>query len=325
MSPHSFEGVVGDEGDGLRLDVYLAEAIEGASRSFIKKRIKDARVTVNGGVCRKPGRTMSPGDKVAVELPPPPEASPVAEDIPIDVLYEDADLVVVNKPSGLVVHPGTGHPDGTLVNAILFHCPDAQCPGEDQTRPGIVHRLDRFTSGVMVVAKSPPAFAGLSEQARQHRFDRRYWALVRGEFKEDRGRVDASIGRSLRDPARMSVTGIGGREAVSHFEVLERLGVASLVAVRLETGRTHQVRVHLRFAGHPVLGDPAYGVTDYTRWPISGEVRLALEALEGQALHAERLGFVHPVSHEEMAFSAPPPEDFQAALDLLRAACRAGA
>jgi len=318
VSPDSFEAVVGDEGEGLRLDVYLAEAVEGASRSLIKKLVKDGRVTVNGGVCRKPGRTMSAGDKVTVELPPPPEASPRAENIPIDVLYEDADLVVVNKPSGLVVHPGAGHPDGTLVNAILFHCPDAQCPGDDQTRPGIVHRLDRFTSGVMVVAKSAPAFAGLSEQARRHRFDRRYLALVRGEFKEDRGRIDASIGRSLRDPARMSVTGVGGREAVSRFEVLERLGVASLVAVRLETGRTHQVRVHLRFVGHPVLGDPVYGVTDYAGWPISEDVRKALEALEGQALHAERLGFVHPVSEETMAFSAPLPGDFQGALDVLQ-------
>lgn len=303
---------------GLRLDVYLTEAIEDASRSFVKKLIKDGLVSVNGGVCTKPGRTMAEGEKVYAEIPPPPAILPEPEDIPLDILYEDTHVLVVNKPSGLVVHPAPGHYSGTLVNAVLFHCRDFGKPGSDATRPGIVHRLDRFTSGVMIVAKSDPAFAGLSEQAAEHRFDRRYLALVRGEPKEDRGRIEASIGRSLRDPARMSVTGIRGRDAVTHFEVRERFGVASLLAVRLETGRTHQVRVHLRFAGLPVLGDPVYGIAKYDHWPVAAGVRAALERLDGQALHAARLGFTHPVTGREMAFEAPPPEDFRAALEALR-------
>lgn len=318
MSQEIFEDIVGDEYERFRLDVYLAEAIEDASRSFVQKMIKDGRVSVNGGTCLKPGRTMTAGDRVRAEIPPPVETDLVPEDIPLDVLYEDAELIVVNKPSGLVVHPAPGHYRGTLLNAILHRCPDFQKSGADLSRPGIVHRLDRYTSGVLVVAKTAAAFAGLSEQARAHTFDRRYLTLVRGVFKEERGRIEASIGRSLSDPARMSVTGIGGRDAVTLFEVLERFSMASYLSVKLETGRTHQIRVHMRFSGHPVLGDPTYGITDYSNWNLKPETRSALEALDGQALHAERLGFVHPASGEMLAFSAPIPSDFQRALEALR-------
>lgn len=318
MSQTLFEDTVSEDFERFRLDVYLAEVIEDASRSFLKRLIKDGRVTVNGGVCTRPGRAMTAGDAVSVDIPPPPETDLVPEDIPLDILFQDDDVVVVNKPSGLVVHPAPGHYTGTLLNALLHHCPDFQRSGTDLSRPGIVHRLDRFTSGVLVVAKTARAFAALSEQARAHTFDRCYLALVRGAFSEERGRISATIGRSLSDPSRMSVTGIGGREAVTHFEVLERFGVACLVGVTLETGRTHQIRVHLRFAGHPVLGDPVYGVTEYAGWTISQETRAALEALVGQALHAEHLGFTHPASGERMSFTAPPPPDFQRALDALR-------
>ena len=318
MLPKSFEDTVGEEHAGTRLDVYLALEIEDATRSFIKKIIKDGKVTVNGGVCTRPGREMTPGESVTLEFPPPPIETPLPEDIPISIVYQDADLLVVNKPSGLVVHPAPGHYTGTLVNAILFHCPDAQCPGDDSMRPGIVHRLDRFTSGLLVVAKTPRAFKGLARQAREHAFDRRYLALVRGEFPETRGRINVPVGRSLSDPSRMSVTGIGGREAVTRFEVLERFGAASLVGLVLETGRTHQIRVHVRFAGHPILGDPVYGITQYTSWRISESALAALEALDGQALHAERLGFIHPCLGKRLTFTAPPPEDFQRALDALR-------
>lgn len=310
--------VATEEDGGLRLDVYLAEVIEDASRSFIKKVIKDGRVTVNGQPCRKPAHAMGPGDTVTVDLPPPPPITPEPEDLPLDILYEDAELVVVNKQSGLVVHPAPGHYTGTLVNAVLYHCPDFQGPGTDTTRPGIVHRLDRDTSGVMVVAKTQRAFLHLARQAADHAFDRRYLALVRGEFKEDRGRISATIGRSLVDRRRMAVTGVAARDAVTNFEVLERFGVASLVALQLETGRTHQIRVHMRFAGRPVLGDPVYGVTDYRGWRVPPQTRQALEALHGQALHAERLGFVHPASEEPLVFTAPPPQDFQRALECLR-------
>lgn len=319
-SDELFEAAVAEEHERLRLDVYLAEVIEDASRTFVKKLIKDGRVSVNGEPCAKPARTMTLGDMVGARIPPPPQINLDPEDIPLEILHEDAEIVIVNKASGLVVHPAPGHYSGTLVNAILHHCPDFQRPGGDHIRPGIVHRLDQFTSGVMVVAKTPRAHACLSEQAADHRFDRRYLALVRGEFREQRGRIEAAIGRSTADRKRMAVTGIHGKEAVTNFEVLERFRVASLVALQLETGRTHQIRVHLRFAGRPVLGDPVYGVSEFRDWRISPEVRLALEALEGQALHAELLGIDHPATGEHMSFHAPPPADFQLALEALRLA-----
>jgi 23S rRNA pseudouridine1911/1915/1917 synthase len=322
--PDRFEDMVREEHDGLRLDVYLADVIEDASRSLLQKLIKGGRVTVNGGSCKRPGRGMTAGDRVTVAIPPPPPVKPLPENIPIEIVYQDADLVVVNKPSGLVVHPAPGHASGTLVNAILYHCPDCQCPGENQSRPGIVHRIDRFTSGLIVVAKTARAFMGLAGQAREHAFDRRYLALVQGQLREDRGRIDVPVGRSLSDPGRMSVTGIRGREAVTRFEVLERFGAASLIALTLETGRTHQIRVHLRYAGHPVLGDPVYGVATYRSWRVPEEVHAALEGIEGQALHAERLGFVHPCTGERRTFTAPPPADFQRALEALRRSAQGG-
>ncbi len=318
MPQNLFESIAGEEDAGLRLDVYLAEAIEDASRSFVKKAIKDGRVRVNGDVVTRPSRNMAAGDRVEVDLPPPASIALDPEDIPLDVLFEDAEVLVINKPAGLVVHPAPGHPSGTLVNAVLHHCPDFLRPGEDPQRPGIVHRLDRDTSGVMLVAKTPRAFGSLALQAREHSFDRHYVALVRGEFKENNGRINASVGRSLTDRKKMTVTGVHAREAVTRFEVLERFGPASLLRLELETGRTHQIRVHLRFAGHPVLGDPVYGVTDFGAWPVSIETRRVLEALHGQALHAEKLGFEHPVTGERLTFTSPPPDDFQNALRALR-------
>lgn len=312
------EETVGEDTAGLRLDVFLSDAIEDASRSFVKKLIKDGRVSINGKECIRPSRTVRAGDTVEAELPPPVATELKPEAIPLEILFEDADVVVVNKPSGLVVHPAPGHAGGTLVNAVLYHCPDFQRPGEDALRPGIVHRLDQYTSGVMVVAKSPRAFAALSEQAREHTFDRRYLALVRGEFKDATGRISAAIGRSTHDRHRMTVTGLNSREAVTRFEVIETFGVASLVSLVLETGRTHQIRVHLRFTGHPVLGDPVYGVTDYSDWRISPALRKVLESLDGQALHAELLGFTHPATGRRVQFYAAPPDDFAQALNALR-------
>jgi 23S rRNA pseudouridine1911/1915/1917 synthase len=309
---------VEEEDEGLRLDVYLAGVVEDATRSFIKKLIKDKRVTIGDKVCTKPSRTMGLGESVTVDVPPAPSAWPEPEDIPLDILYEDDDLVLVNKAAGMVVHPAPGHHTGTLVNAILHACPDFKRAGEDMVRPGIVHRLDRDTSGVMVVAKNERAFKHLAAQAAAHTFDRRYLCLVKGEFKEDRGRINANIGRSLTDRSKMAVTGVRAKEAVTNFEVLERFGVASLVSLQLETGRTHQIRVHMRFAGRPVLGDPVYGDDAYRHWVIPDEVRAALKGLVGQALHAERLGITHPTTGERLTHTAPPPEDFQQALDALR-------
>lgn len=313
-----FDDVVGDEFERVRLDVYLAEQLEDASRSYVQKLIKDKRVRVNNNTVTRPSRSMFAGDNVVVDLPPPRPITPQPENIPLDILFEDDHLIILNKPAGLVVHPAPGHETGTLVNAILHHCPTLEPAGDDVARPGIVHRLDRYTSGVMVVAKTRKAFAGLAGQASEHEFDRRYLALVRGEFSENNGRIVASVGRSLTDRKRMAVTGVHGKEAATRFEVLERFSAASLVAAVLETGRTHQVRVHMRFAGHPILGDPTYGVTDFASWNLDDDTRAALEALQGQALHAELLGIHHPITGQHIARTAPPPPDFQHALEALR-------
>ena len=319
MPQTSYHEIVEEGSQGLRLDVFLTECVEDASRAFIQRAIKSNLVTVNNRVCTRPSRTVALGDEIHIEVPPQPSTELTPEDIPLDILHEDADVLVVNKPSGLVVHPAPGHSGGTLVNAVLFHCPDFQRPGEDAARPGIVHRLDRDTSGVMVVAKSPRAFLSLGRQAREHAFERRYLALAQGEFPQDRGRINAAVGRSMTDRKRMSVTAARSRDAITNFEVLERFGAACLVTLRLETGRTHQIRVHLRFAGHPVLGDPVSGVVDFQSWTVSEATRAALRNLQGQALHAELLGFAHPADGTVMRFVAPLPADFQAALDALRA------
>ncbi|MDY0030793.1 MAG: RluA family pseudouridine synthase [FCB group bacterium] len=319
MPQTSYHEIVEEGSQGLRLDVFLTECVEDASRAFIQRAIKSNLVTVNNRVCTRPSRTVALGDEIHIEVPPQPSTELTPEDIPLDILHEDANVLVVNKPSGLVVHPAPGHSGGTLVNAVLFHCPDFQRPGEDAARPGIVHRLDRDTSGVMVVAKSPRAFLSLGRQAREHAFERRYLALAQGEFPQDRGRINAAVGRSMTDRKRMSVTAARSRDAITNFEVLERFGAACLVTLRLETGRTHQIRVHLRFAGHPVLGDPVYGVVDFQSWTVSEATRTVLRNLQGQALHAELLGFAHPADGTVMRFVAPLPADFQAALDALRA------
>jgi len=309
---------VEEEHAGLRLDVFLAEVMEDASRSFIKKLIKDSLVIIDGEPCTRPGQIVKEGETIDVTIPAPPPAIPEPEDIPLDILFEDDHLIIVNKPKGLVVHPAPGNHTGTLVNALLHHCKDFVRTGADLTRPGIVHRLDRDTSGVMVIAKNQRAFTHLAAQASDHSFDRHYLALVRGEFPEDAGRIVASIGRSPTIRNRMAVTGIHGKDAVTNFTVLERFGAASLVQLELETGRTHQIRVHMRFAGRPVLGDPTYGATDYRGLHLPDEVTEVLNRLHGQALHARLLGITHPHSNERMSFSAEPPDDFQNAIVALR-------
>lgn len=303
---------------GLRLDVFLAGQMEDASRSFLKKVVKDRRVRVNKHLVSRPSRIVAENDEIVVDLPPPAPATLTPENIPLEILHEDADVVVLNKPAGLVVHPAPGHATGTLVHALLYHSPSFTAAGGEADRPGIVHRLDRDTSGVMVVAKSRKAFLSLGKQSREHTFDRRYLAIVKGEFQEEAGRIDASLGRSMVDRKRMAVTGVRGRDAVTNFEVIERFGIASLVALQLETGRTHQIRVHLRFAGRQVLGDPVYGISDFTGWKVSKELRAAFDNLTGQALHAERLGFDHPATGKRVLYTSPPPEEFQKTLDLLR-------
>jgi 23S rRNA pseudouridine1911/1915/1917 synthase len=319
--PDVVEFSVDAEEDGLRLDVFLAGRLDELSRTAIQHAIKAGAARVGNRAALRPSRHVRIGETISFDVPALHTISLEPQDIPLDILFEDPDVLVVNKPAGLVVHPAPGHPSGTLVNAVLFHCKDFERPGDEagaSVRPGIVHRLDRDTSGVMVVAKSRRAFESLAQQAREHRFERRYVALVKGEFTEDAGVIRAAIGRSTADRKKMGINAPEAREAVTRYAVLERFGVASLISLQLETGRTHQIRVHLRFVGRPVLGDPLYGVTDFSGWAVSRDLRAALEALRGQALHAEMLGFEHPRSGNLVRFTTPMPGDFQAAVAALR-------
>lgn len=292
------------EADGLRLDRFLAERAElGLSRSRLQQLIRERRVLVDGRPAR-PAEAVRGGSRVWVQVPPPEPMAAAPEPIPLDVVYEDPDLLVIHKPRGMVVHPAPGHRSGTLVNALLAHCRDLAGVG-GALRPGLVHRLDRDTTGLLVVAKTEPAYRHLAGQLKRREMERRYLALVHGVPPAE-GTVDAPIGRDPRRRIRMAVVP-DGRPARTHFRVLEAFGDRyALVEARLETGRTHQIRVHLAAIGHPVVGDPLYGGRDRTL------------GLAGQALHAYRLAFTHPRTGERMTFEVPPPADMAAALERLR-------
>ncbi len=313
---------------GQRLDVFLASRRDlGLSRSHIQKLIAEGLVTLDGEVT-KPSYRLEPGERVRVTVPQPQPLEVEPEDIPLDILYEDAHLVVVNKRRGMVVHPAPGHGGGTLVNALLAHCDHLSGIG-GVCRPGIVHRLDRDTSGVMVVAKSDLAHRSLSEQIKNRTAQRRYLALVFGDVPASEGTVETRIGRDPENRKRMAVVSEGGREAVTHYRVLERFGDFTLVECALRTGRTHQIRVHMAHLGHPVAGDPVYGPRRPRRFRREMARVMAVEsnapypsavaALEGQALHAYRLTFRHPASGEPMELRAPLPPDMERALNELRA------
>lgn len=290
------------ETEAARIDAYLASNTA-FSRSKLQKLIKNGAVTQNGLPC-KPNAQVRVGDAIRItDDTPDLDALPAPEDIPLDVVYEDADLAVINKPKGMVVHPAPGNETGTLVNALLYHFQSLSEMG-GLTRPGIVHRIDRFTSGLLVVAKNDAAHEALARQFALHTAHREYLCLVHGNLKEDSGTIDAPIGRHKTDRKRMAVTP-DGRNAVTHWRVLERFGTETLLDVRLETGRTHQIRVHMAYCKHPILGDEVYG---------SPAPKLGLT---GQALHGYRLTFVHPRTGETMTFTAPLPEDFKTALHRL--------
>ena len=291
-----FNHIVPDAQSGERLDV-LAAAAADITRSRAGTLIKDGLVLVNGSAQTKAGFKVKVGDAISVTLPEAEPSHVEAQDIDIDILYQDEDLAVVYKPSGMVVHPAAGNPDGTLVNALLGRLDHLSGIG-GEIRPGIVHRIDKDTSGLLLVAKNDMSHLSLSEQIKAHTVHRAYMAIVQGGMREDSGTVEGPIGRHPTDRKKMAIVP-GGRDAVTHWKVLERLKGATLLECRLTTGRTHQIRVHMASIGHPLLGDPLYGPKKMP-YPVQG----------GQLLHAFRIGFVHPRSGEEMLFEAPPEQRF---------------
>ena len=294
-----------EQDSGVRIDKYLADAIPSLSRSAIAKLIEDGRVTAGERAVPKSYR-IAAGEEICVSPDDPQPVDIVPEDIPLSIVYEDAHLLVVNKPKGMVVHPAPGNYTGTLVNALMYHCGSDLSGINGELRPGIVHRIDKDTSGLLVVAKSDVAHNGLAAQIRDHSFTREYLAVCYGNLNEDERTVDAPIGRHKIDRKRMCVTQLNSKPAVTHITVLERFSGFTYIRCRLETGRTHQIRVHLSYIGHPLAGDPVYGPAK------------VITALNGQCLHAEKLGFIHPVSGEYMEFTAEPPTVFNDFLEKLR-------
>jgi len=290
---------------GKRIDVLLAAIDLGLSRSQAQKLIADGLVLVNGQLT-KANYKVRLGDCINIRIPEPQNLAIVPEAIPLDILYEDRDVIVINKPQGMVVHPAAGNYSGTLVNALLAHCAGELSGINGVIRPGIVHRIDKDTSGVLMVAKNDQAHLKLAAQIKAHSVQRRYLALVYGNIKEERGTINAPIGRHPVDRQKMAVTERLGRHAVTHFTVAERFGDYTLLDVALETGRTHQIRVHMAYIGHPVVGDPKYG-------PVKNHF-----ALPGQFLHAYLLGFIHPTTGEYLEFTAPLPPVMAQVLQRLR-------
>ena len=293
-----------EESKNQRLDAFLASSLDGLTRSQATQLIESGEVAVNGRAVSKSYK-LAGGEDIAVTLPEPEPVEAVPQDIPLDVVYEDADVIVVNKPSGMVVHPAPGHPDGTLVNALLYHCAGTLSGVGGALRPGIVHRIDRDTSGLIIAAKNDAAHQYLSAQLADHTLARTYECIVVGALREDRGTVDAPIARHPTGRKRMAVVA-GGREAVTHWEVIARYPGYTHVRCRLETGRTHQIRVHMAYIGHPILGDTVYGA------------KKEVPGLTGQCLHAVGLRFLHPRTHEVVELFCPLPEEFTRMLQKIR-------
>lgn len=290
------------EKGGERIDKYLSEQLEDMTRSHIQKLIKENMVRVNG-MTVKSNFKLSASDQIEVEIPELKEPDILPENIPLDILYEDQDILVVNKPKGMVVHPAPGHYTGTLVNAIMYHCKDNLSGINGVMRPGIVHRIDMDTTGPLLICKNDRAHQALAEQLKEHSITRKYHAIVHGRLKEDEGTIDKPIGRHPIDRKKMSVHCTNGREAVTHYRVLKRFQQFTYIECQLETGRTHQIRVHMSSIGHPILGDQVYGPA---KCPYK---------LQGQTLHAKVLGITHPTTGEYMEFDAPLPDYFQGLLE----------
>lgn len=305
-----------------RLDKFLANQIENTSRSKIEKLIESGLVLVNGQTV-KPSHKISPGERIIVKIPKEPRPELEPEPIPLDIVYEDDYLLVVNKPAGMVTHPGHGNYTGTLVNALLYHCSKLSKVNVSggEVRPGIVHRLDKDTSGLLVVAKDDETHRHLARQFFHKTVEREYWAIVWGHFNTNRGVIEAELGRSKSDRKKFTVVE-GGKLAVTEYEVLEKFEFLSLLRLRLKTGRTHQIRVHLAYVGHPVFGDPVYGGRRIAWGGVDRKKKLfvdeLLKIMPRQALHAKTLGFIHPWRNEFMKFDSELPEDIAKLLDVLR-------
>ncbi len=302
----SFKFLVDEDVAGQRLDAGLSALYPEKSRSFFQKLIEEGRVKINGQVCQVKKYKLEAGDNLEVEIPEPKTLSLEPENIPLDIYYEDEDLLVVNKPKGMVVHPASGNEDGTLVNAIMYHCGDSLSTINGVVRPGIVHRIDKDTSGLLMIAKNDSAHNSLSKQLEEHSITRAYRAIVYNNIKEDEGTVDRPIGRDPRNRLKQAVTDVNSKRAVTHYRVLERFGDFTYIEARLETGRTHQIRVHMSYIKHPLLGDLVYGP------------QKKLFGVDTQMLHAKILGFVHPRTGEYMEFESPLPEEFEGVLEKLR-------
>ena len=299
----TIEKVCDFEGN-IRLDVFVAEIGE-TTRSRAAKLIEDGCVLVNSKVAAK-NLKLKTGDKVVLNLPDPVSYNVTAEEIPLDIVYEDNDLLVVNKPKGMVVHPANGNLDGTLVNALMHHCGDTLSGINGVMRPGIVHRIDKNTSGLLMVAKNDTAHNGLAAQIKEHSFTREYEAVVYGNLKDDEGIIDAPIGRHPVKRKQMAVTDKNSKNAVTHYKVIERFGNFTHIRLRLETGRTHQIRVHMAYIGHPVAGDDVYGP------------KKVITALCGQCLHAKKVGFIHPITNKYLEFESDLPNYFTKFLKEIR-------
>jgi len=303
----NFTFVVGDSDAGIRLDAYLSLKVGELTRSQIKKLVQEHLIVLNQ-LPSKPSVRLRKGDIVTGRIPPPRRLDVIPQDIPLDILFEDPWIIVVNKPAGMVVHPGAGIDSGTLVNVLLFHCRDlSQINGV--IRPGIVHRLDKNTSGVMVAAKNASALRHLSLQFKKRQVNKRYIALVHGELKESHGVIETPLGRHPKERKRISIHTMKGRNAITQWRVLKRFKGLSLLEVTPKTGRTHQIRAHFSSRGHPIVGDPEYRREKWIQRITDPGVRERIKTLHRQALHSKRLGFIHPQSGEFMEFSAPLPED----------------
>ena len=296
---------VSPEEAGVRIDKYLTEQLPDITRSYLQKLLKDGSVQMNGKPVKASTKTASEA-VIELTIPEPEEPEILPEDIPLDILYEDSDVILINKPKDMVVHPAAGHYTGTLVNALMYHCKGDLSGINGVLRPGIVHRIDKDTTGVLIVCKNDKAHNALAEQLKEHSITRKYRAIVCGNLKEDEGTVDAPLGRHPQDRKKMAIVRTGGKRAVTHYRVLERFGNYTYIECQLETGRTHQIRVHMASLGHPLLGDEIYG---RVKSPFK---------LEGQTLHAMVLGFIHPTTGEYMEFEAPLPEYFEKLLEKLR-------